>query len=361
MAIAMFFAQKCYAKWPWAFWGIVYVTILGVSFLMGARDNTIGTDVLYYGRGEWLTAHSYQGDFWTGFSHVRREFLYYTLNYVAASISDSFGLSLFLIEFVVLFFLVHAFKRYMDIVPMWLSMTVYNLYFFNLDLNLLCQAMACSFFLWSMKFYEDNKFKKLLICALVCFFIHKSSAIAYLAVFFFYYVKGKPVEKQGKWLVLMAVGFAFAVCAYLVVLKFLTEAIPYFSSYAAYGKGVFKANVSTLDFLYRLATIFYTFIAYKCFGLDKRIAYFALPFMFVDLAVQLLGFYTGFATRFGYYFFSYEILLIFILLAKSQITKETRYIAQSAIVLFWAYLCIRFNFVLGLNETYPYASDFLGI
>ena len=357
----MFFAQKFYAKWPWVFWGIVYVTILGVSFLMGARDNTIGTDVLYYGRGEWLTARSYLGDFWTGFSHVRREFLYYGLNYFAASVSDRFGFSLFLIQFVMLFFQVHAFKRYMDVVPLWLSMTAFNLYFFNLNLNLLCQGTACAFFLWSMKFYEENKLKKLLICAVICFFIHKSSAVAYLVVFFLYFVKGRQVEKQGKWLVLIVIGLVVSVCAYLVVLKFLTESIPLFRSYAAYGKGVFKANVSTLDFLYRLAVIVYAFIAYKWLGVDKKFAFFVLPILFVDLAVQLLGLYTGFATRFGYYFFSYEIILVFLLLAKSNISKETRYIGQAAIILFMTYLCVRFNFVMGNNATYPYTSDFLGI
>lgn len=357
----MFFAQKFYAKWPWVFWGIVYVTILGVSFLMGARDNTIGTDVLYYGRGEWLTARSYLGDFWTGFSHVRREFLYYGLNYFAASVSDRFGFALFLIQLVMLFFQVHAFKRYMDVVPLWLSMTALNLYFFNLNLNLLCQGMACAFFLWSMRFYEENKLKKLLLCAVICFFIHKSSAIAYLAVLFLYYIKAKDVEKQGRWLVFLIVGLVAMLCAYLVVLKFLTDAIPLFRSYAAYGKGVFKANVSTLDFLYRLSVIGYTFIAYKWFGVDKRLAFFALPFMFVDLAVQLLGIYTGFATRFGYYFFSYEIPLLFILFAKSKISAGTRCIAQFAILLFFAYMCVRFNFVEGHNETYPYTSDFLGI
>ena len=122
----------------------------------------------------------------------------------ADNCGSKFGVALFLIQFVMMALQAHALKRYMDIVPLWLSTLFFNLYFFNLNLNLMCQGVACAFFLWSLKFYETREFMKLLLCAVVCFFIHKSSSVAYFILFGFAFIVGRPVEKQPRLLILLA-------------------------------------------------------------------------------------------------------------------------------------------------------------
>ena len=358
-AIVLYVAQKMYGKWPFAFWGLVYVVIFTASFLMGARDNNVGTDIGVYGYDTWRTARSYMGDFWEGNNHVRREPIFFAINYLAAFFSGKFGVALFLIQFVMMALQAHALKRYMDIVPLWLSTLFFNLYFFNLNLNLMCQGVACAFFLWSLKFYETREFMKLLLCAVVCFFIHKSSSVAYFILFGFAFIVGRPVEKQPRLLILLALACVGAIGLYIVILDYLTSTIPVLGQYAAYGVGVFESSVSTLDVLMRFLLIAYAIMAVRLKVLDARLALFAMPFFIVDLAIQFLGAYAYFATRIGYYFFVYEVPLTLVLLAKTRMTARSRYIVTTCLLIFFTYYCIRFNFVRGDGETYPYSSEYL--
>lgn len=360
-AILLYFAQKSYARWPMMFWVIAYASIAAMCFFSGARDNTIGTDIGVYGLETWHTARSYMGDFWEGSGHVRREPLYFAINYVAAALSNRFGMALFLIQFAMMAFQLHALKRYMDIVPLWLSALVFNLYFFNLNLNLMCQGIAVAVFLWSIRFCESRDFKKLLLCAVICFFIHKSSAIAYATLFGVYYISGKPLKKQGRLIALLAIACVTAVVLYLAVLNYLTSSIPALAQYASYGVGVFKASVSTLDVLMRSMMIAYALIAMRSGLLDKRLALYAIPYFIIDLAIQFLGRYAFFATRIGYYFFAYEIPLSLVIFSRSKLTSRSKFILTSCIVLYFCYYCIRFYFVQRDGETYPYTSAFLGI
>lgn len=362
-SLMMYFAQKCYSRSPMAFWVVAYIAVAFLAFVAGARDNSVGTDVMFYAYGTWRKISYHIDSLIEANESVYREFLYVLLNYVSLHISEKFGMFLFLLQFAMLAFQLHALKRYMNEVPLWLSTLVLNLYFYNLNLNLLAQGLACSFLLWSMKYFEERKLKQLLLCAVVGTLMHKTAAVAYLAIFAMYYINGNSIEKRGRMVFLFGIGCAVAVASFAIIMAALaevSEAAAHFLNYATGGE-LFKAQITKRDAALRLVFIGYTFVAMRKGWIDKQTALFALPFFIIDLSAQFLGAFSYFATRIGYYFMFYELCLFPMIIQKSKFSIGTKAIANASLIAILVFLCVYGNYVLGLNETYPYTSEFLGI
>lgn len=364
-SLIFYFAQKCYAKWPVLFWSLCYFGIFVLAFVAGARDNSIGTDIHVYGLNSWQIARSYEGDLLESADHDRREFIFCAINQLAVILSDKFGLALFFICLAMQVPMLYAMKRYMDIVPLWLTMLAYNLYFYNLSLNMMCQGIAVAFFVWAMKFIEMRRLGPLVVCLVVCFFIHHVAAIAGLVALGIYWILGKPDEKLPKYF-FMSIALALGgLLVFSIVVEWAADNIPLMGQYRYYGSeesGHFKSSVSTVDTLFRIGML----CAVLIFGRmklidDVKFVYFLSLLLLADITSQLLGLYVFYATRIGYFFVACEMPLFLVFLAKCRIKSGTRYIAYSLFVIFLLYYCIRFYYVKGDNQTYPYSSEFLGI
>lgn len=362
-SILFFFAEKSYAKSRIMFYTLSYAAIFLLAFVAGARDETVGTDLLVYGVQTYKTAVAADSfaDKATLFGWIDSG--YYAIYYVTAKAGGGLGIALFLQSFIMTAFAFHGMKRYMATAPLWLSMLIYELYFYNLTLNLMRQGIAMSIVLWSLRFFETRQIKKLFLCAILCFFFHKTSVLAYAAIFAIYWATGKSERFQKRFLIVVASTGIAAVAFFAAALAYLANASPVFAQFAAYGGevGTFKSGVSTLDVLFRMSAITAILWMSSTGVLTSRQRYVACMFFIADVAMQFFGLYTYFATRMGYYFFVCEIPLLLSLLAEARIGKRTLAIANTCIMVFFCYYCVRFNFVQGNNETYPYSSETLNI
>ncbi len=362
-SLIFYFAQKSYAKWPILFWALCFFGIFILAFFAGARDNSIGTDIHVYGLNSWQIARSYEGDLFESADHDRREFIFCAINQLAVILSDKFGLALFFICLSMQVPMLFAMKRYMDTVPLWLTMLSYNLYFYNLTLNMMCQGMAAAFLVWSMKYVEDRRIWPFIVCLVICFFIHHSAAVAGIIILAIYWAMGKPEEAMSKLLIVAIAVAAVGVVAFSVAVEWAANNIPFMAQYREYGhEGYFKASISTMDVALRLGMLFFIwFCKMRKLIDDTRIVYFFSFFLVADLAAQMVGMYVFYATRIGYYFIEYEIPLFLVFLFKTRIMLRTKVLIY---ILFLAYLllyCVRINYIKGDNQTYPYRSEILGI
>lgn len=362
-SILFFFAEKSYAKSRIIFYALSYAAIFLLAFVAGARDETVGTDMLVYGVQTYKTAVAADsfGDKATLFGWIDPG--YYAIDYIAAKAGWGLGTALFLQSFIMTAFVFHGMRRYMATAPLWLSMLIYELYFYNLTLNLMRQGIAMAIVLWSLRFFETRQIKKLFLSAVICFFFHKTSAIAYAAIFAMYWATGKSELFQKKFLIIVvAAGFA-AVSIFAAALAFLANISPEFARFAAYGGevGAFKSGVSTLDVLFRLSAVAAILWMSSTGVLTSRRRYVVCMFFIADIAMQFFGLYTYFATRMGYYFFICGIPLLLSLLEEARIGKRTLAIVNTCIMVFFCYYCVRFNYIQGNNETYPYSSEVLNL
>lgn len=352
-------AQKANDRWPAIFWGLSLLAVLLLTMVAGCRDFSVGTDIHVYGLDTFNTAKSSLDDFWGGFQRTRREFLFYAINYVAACFSDSLNASLFLQSLIIHLFALSGMKRYMGIAPLWCSMLMFELYFYAIMLNMMAQGIACVFLFWSLKFLEERKLKQLMLCMFVCFFFHKTSLFAYCALLFFYWVLGKDVKRQSKYLLFLAIGCATTVALFAVLMKLLTN-IPAFAIYQAYANGFFS-GLSPLDVGLRFFFLgILLALHYKC-SLRTDLFNYTMLFLIVDICAQFLGLYVFFTTRFGLYFFLCEIPLFLASIKSSQATIATKYILNTTTIILFICYCVKSYYINNWHDTYPYKSEILDI
>lgn len=362
-SILFFFAEKSYAKSRIMFYALSYAAIFLLAFVAGARDETVGTDMLVYGVQTYKTAVAADSfaDKATLFGWIDPG--YYAIDYVTAKAGGGLGIALFLQSFIMTAFAFHGMKRYMPTAPLWLSMLIYELYFYNLTLNLMRQGIAMSIVLWSLRFFETRQIKKLFLSAVLCFFFHKTSILAYAAIFAMYWATGKNERFQKKFLIAVVSTGIATVSFFAAALAYLANFSPEFARFAAYGGAVgsFKSGVSTLDVIFRMSAITVILWMSSTGVLTSKQRYVACMFFIADIAMQFIGLYTYFATRMGYYFFICEIPLLLSLLTKSRMSRRTLALTNTCIAVFFCYYCVRFNYVQGNNETYPYSSESLNL
>lgn len=358
--ILFYFAQKSYERSRIMFYVLSYAAILLIAFVAGARDESIGTDVRVYGISTFERAQKAEnfGDDVEVFGWIDSG--YYAINYLAASLGGGLGAALFLQSLIMTTLVFNGMKTYMATAPLWLTMLLYNLYFYSPTLNMMRQGIAMAILLWSLRFFEARQFKKFLVCAVVCFFFHKTSVLAYLTMFAIYWVAGKDEQAQKKYLLWAAIASATVVALLGAIMAYLATLSSELDRFNAYTSGFFEPSVSTLDVLFRggaIAAILWLSSKGVVFSSRKYIACLVL---IIDLAMQFLGLYSFYATRMSYYFFACAIPMIVSVLSESRLSKGSLTIVKTCLVAFFCYYCIRFYYVDGNNETYPYSSELLG-
>ncbi len=361
--ILFFLAQSSYQRSRPMFYVLSFIAITALSFIAGARDNSIGTDINIYGTLVFKAAAT-DLSFWKAYdavSHVS-ELFYFALNWVCARINDNYGLSLFVQMFVQSSFVFFAMKRYMDRAPLWLTMLIYQLLFYNLTLNLMRQGLAIAFVFWSVRFIEDKRIWPFLLCAFLSFFFHKTGVVAEIILLVVYWAIKRGPRTQ-KLLLLCSVGAGvLGVYMFYAAIEYISMAVPEFKHFLYYADGSkFKAGLSTMDLLIRLMFLIIVVFFYRNEVVCTSHVNMILFILIADVAALILGIYAYFATRFAYYFIIIEIPYVIMLIGSKKLSAGTRYLVTSAIVMFMIYYCVRFNYVARNNETYPYKSEFLSI
>lgn len=362
-SIIFYLAQSCEARSRTLFWTLAYVGVFVLAFVAGCRDDAIGTDIHVYAKPTFETAKQ-ASCFWQGYERREGwvELVYYAINWVAASVSGRFGLALFLQNFIMTAFVMHGMAHYRHSAPLWLTMLAYELLFYNLTFNLMRQGLAMAIVLWSMRYFCRKSKWPLLLCAVGCFFVHKSSIVAYFVIFGIRWVVSMPVGKQKRLTVAFALAAVASVVLFPILLQSITEQIPVLRQYAGYAKMAEEdAGVLKRDLVFYAMTLLALWVVIHRRMAERRTAYVANLLILVYLASLGLGVHSPFAPRIGYYWLLAAIPLLFSTVVRCRISRRSKVLVAMVILLYLCEDCAKKNFVWGLNETYPYASEFLGI
>ncbi len=364
-SIIFFIAQKVEQKSILGFYSLSLIAVAILAFVAGCRDNTIGVDVYVYGLDTFNLAKS-APDFWSGAEESRRELIYYAINYFAATWSSKIGFSFFCQNFTQSLLVFLGLKHYIKQIPLWLSMLLYELYFYNLTLNLMCQGIAIGLMIFSLQFIEKRQFKKLAICALICFFIHKTSIIAYFTYFIIIWVMGKEPEKRVKYITLCMVSCIIGLVGFIQLLK-LASSIPGLEHFVMYGgepgkrSGGFNGNLPGTDIAIRLSMVLFVLLLNRFNSADKYTLHLFFLIVTLDLFTLFIGKFAYFATRLSYYFWALDMVLFLKLVLSTKLQARSRYAICTSFVLVILYCFVKWDIIMDYPSTYPYTSEFLNI
>ena len=364
VVILTYVAQKVLNKSKILF-AFVSLLILTVPSLLAAfRNDTVGVDVNVYEKS-YFTDATQSSSFFEYYETEDSDLFFLAINYVASCFSDSLGAAFFLIEFVFLFFAYLAIYRMRDYSPMWISMLLFMLCYFNLSFNVMRQMVATSFLLFAFTYLlRDNNIKKFFILSIVSFFFHKT---AFIGGFFFIYIfwaLSTPKSQKTK-TVIYVLGCIGIYVLFQILLLLLAGLGGRFEHYIAYGGMDSGANwqptVVTVfvlgDLMLLCLTVYLYLIKEKE---NKKEVYVLFMLVVVDLMSQLLGKYTMYANRMSCYFGSPYIFILPKLFLKTNIVnRRTKYVFVSILLL--AFVVIWLRMINQTGNTIPYKSDLLGI
>lgn len=186
--------------------------------LAALRHETVGTDVLYYGKPIYEAVKKIND--WHSFIKISTlyevEYGYIILNLFVEHFFSNFQVLLFCIEFIIVLFTYKA----VVIVPYnnkWELMLIFDLLFYNQSLNNLRQFMAMSIMLYAFCEVIFNKKNKYFLLIFLAAFFHKSVLIA-IGFFLLYVVYSR---KNGtKWrfvfyllIIIAQVGLSYIITA----------------------------------------------------------------------------------------------------------------------------------------------------
>lgn len=359
--ILFYLAQICGKRWSGGYYLLSFLGVFMLAFVAGCRDNSIGTDIHVYGLKTFNVARG-TDSFWEGYEIVKgySELGYYLINYLSVLLSSKYGLVLFLQSFILYILVCCGVRNIAGSQNLAVGMLVFNLYYYSMTLNLMRQCVAIAFVMWSFRFFMERKPFKLLLCAIICFFLHKSSVVAFLVFFIAYWITNLDYRKQRIVIIVCALSSIGGILLFGELLSMVAEAIPIFSKFNAYGvNSRFTALLSKIDIFVRAGMLVTTVLLVHFRKCDEKKGLLLSFFLIVDLATQFLGIYAYFATRIGYYFFAINIPMLLNVLLNSKLTRGTKTVSLACLIAYFSIYCIKIYIIGGANETYPYQSEIL--
>lgn len=158
----------------------VLIGLLLPCILAGARDNTIGTDMLVYGDAYLNYAQRYNTlSSFMNFNYLGGEPLFKILSYISAHYFGQFGYY-FALEFACILPVYATFVRRGWEKYSWLGMLIYYLCFYSFSLNLLRQSIAMSIIFWGYNYIVERKPIKFCVSVVIAAGFHLTAAIMLL-------------------------------------------------------------------------------------------------------------------------------------------------------------------------------------
>lgn len=206
-------AEKALQKKQYFRHFVVYSTI-GISILClfaGARDYTIGVDVIHYVYPAYKDALLV--DFQTYLSVYTKEQLYYIIAYFSSRIGSGMFFLLFINEAIIVLPLAIAFYKLKDRFSYSFAMLMYMLLFYNFSLCYMRQFCAISILVLVSVLLREQNYRWSIILCIIAFFFHSSSIIISVALFVVKFLK--------KWYQM-----ALAIFVFLAALLLSTRLLP---------------------------------------------------------------------------------------------------------------------------------------
>ena len=334
-------------------WFFVLLAILPVALIAGARDDSIGSDVLVYGKDCFLDAAQSRWYSEIDLSWmIRMEPGYLMLNYVVSRFTDSYNVFFGILMALQMFFVMKALLVFKNRIPVWLALLVYYFSYYNISLNQMRQSLACAVVLYACTFaYKRKLLPFLLVVGLACFF-HVSAIVAFAIYPIFIFFRKTQSYK------LMFSTVILGIILSLVVQKFVDlvlATIGLNSDYAHYFKDSTHGFFIT-KFLITLPMPT-AFLLFKRKFFRKETIYLAFSLIVMIVATQAREFIGNDAERVMSYFVITQIFVLPFLCAHLNEANK-KLIGSLGVAYYAAYWYYMFIYN-GFQETYPYTSYIL--
>lgn len=356
-------AEVAYPKDKRMFYLVSYISIFLLSLFAGLRDVSIGTDTTFYGVDVFKSAAKSKSPIADAFIDISWiEPLFFLLNRFA-SYFGGFSVALFFIMFVQLVFAFHGLKRYMNKVPLWVLMLAYVLLFYNLTLNLMRQGIALAFVLYCLKYVDRKKLFMLLLMSILGFLWHKTSAVAFIFLFYLYFFNRFTANQQQR-IILVSIPLVILIIVFFLnIFDSFVQTYEMLAHYRNYGgeTGNYESGISTIEIGSRfLLLCFLIYVWWNRLAPQKRINVFFL-ILFLDTATKFLSLYTFNASRLSIYFAVIEIPYLFMIVNSYRLRKEWGFFLNIIIMLSFTFMTYWETVHYGHGETYPYVSKILNL
>lgn len=289
--------------------------------IMALRDETIGVDLLQGYIPMWDLFSGNLSDLFI-FDNRGREIgwqLYYHI--IKIIIGDNFNLFLAITAFLILL-PVFVLIRKESSNPI-LSIIIYaSFLLYHFSFSGLRQALAISVVICSYRFLKEKRIIPFVLCVVAASFLHKS-AIVFLMVYPLSHIKIKNIVY-----VLLIVVWSLSL---IFLRSILNELIPVIFENTNYSQYIIESGGSYM------LMIFYLFIFLTTFFINgENVANWRMMF-FLLLLSQSLGLVTYAATRIGYYFLPFFILILPEISNGFKGRKITNFLIVAFMVFFFFY------------------------
>lgn len=336
---------------------LVAIALLMPSFLAGARDFTIGWDVLLYGKGWFERACEYNSLIL--YMQKANEYSvgigYAAINYCVSRIAHNFHVFLFIYQLIQLCIVYYTIKPLKNEISLTFAFFVYFFSYYNLSLNILRQIMAIMIVLFSYRYILNHKPTRFALMIAIAYTFHNTAVIGLVLYPINWALNSKSLKKIAK--IIIIVGSAAAAMGYQLLLNMFAKfGLLQIERYSHYVSDT-EVGGRYIRLLYWL--IILIFILWKgrnCIEYNNKSLTLEM-YMAMSGIFSLMAFIgSPWIVRIVYYFDVFQILFLPVLVQKLPFTlgkkkKVGSYLVIGAIIVaFWL-----FNYILRRGgNTYPY-------
>ena len=331
---------------------VVYVLYMAViivlnSFIAGARNDDIGTDISFY------AYYVFHTDAYLNLEDVEIDLAIVLLAKFVHLFSDTFGVFLFFVEAWILGFACYAATLIRKRLSIVLFITFFCLMAYNQSLNIMRQSMAMSVIMCAVVHLMRKEYMRMFLFMVVAYFCHSTSIIGLLFIIAYYGAQQFGVKKILLFVSIMGVALvvSFNALFYQLISIALSNNL-LASQYERYAVNDYGEISRTTIFISIMYVISFGVILKDKVTVENFLTMFAL-IMALALAYCSLG--GEIVPRIRLYF-TYINILFF----SMSLYRERKYVT-------WTVLAIAIlNFVISIwisdyGETTPYRSKYLGI
>lgn len=340
---------------------LVFLGLLVPCIVAGLRNYTVGTDTggyilkLYNMAG---TSISFD-DFKNVAANIYncKDMIYLFITYIFGHNGISFQLLLFLFEILIIFPIYFAIKKIRkNNADLILGMAIFYLTIFNLSMNMIRQAIAISFVLYSFSVFAKRKNWKSIVLSLLAYIVaieFHDTALYIFPIFIFYFLlNSKKMKEKDK---TVFVGVTIVISAAFVV--FYKPILTFIGNIGIYPKALWylnRYNSFDIDYTRTLLNIVIAFIIFykREFFNKNEINYkFGLLVAVLNVIINFLGTFITYSDRIAYYLF-YILIANYLAVLTKENTKS-KYLAVGILAIFLVYWIIVILVNNG-SQTLPY-------
>lgn len=161
---------------------LIIIGILLPSILAGCRADTVGVDVLTYGKAFYLDAvysSSFNDYFSSKILASFSEIGFHFVNYILSRFFVDYHWGFFFYELLIITFMYFGFSVMKKVyhIPIWMCMLLFYLFYYNASLNAMRQSIALSILFYAITFIFVKNYKRFIVFAFIATLFHASAAI----------------------------------------------------------------------------------------------------------------------------------------------------------------------------------------